>query len=306
LYSSSFLTMTMILVESYPHTREIKNTYQGLANYYQLAVGAGAGESFDFDISSFARSYNMKPVTVMNSIKILEQNGWIAGTESVFMPSRIMVIVRNEELYKFEVANRNQEMLIKLMLRSYPGVFEDYVKINEQELADQLNITKQSVIRYLKFMQGEKIINYEAQKDQPQIIFLKPRADIKNLTLDKKLLNFRKKTHAERVNAILHYATNKATCRSQMLLAYFGEDQAARCGVCDLCLQRNRLALSDIEYNNIVEQVKSELNKHPLVLKDLVRNIKDAKQEKVLKTIHWLKDNHQLQENEQNQLIWHK
>ncbi len=136
-----------------------------------------------------------------------------------------------------------------------------------------------------------KVIDYLPQKDAAQIVFTKARVDAKKLEISKRNYEDRKKNHIEKKDAVLDYVTRKSKCRSQMLLAYFGEYESKRCGVCDVCIERNKMGLSDLEFSNVKEQVKSLLAKNVLTLKEIIPALTETTEDNALKVVQWLIDN---------------
>lgn len=277
--------------QNFPEPEEIKTTYQALANYYQVAIGTGEGVSFDLDIGSLSTTYNLNPLITYNCLHILEIEELITLSESVYLPSRIHILINNADLYAFLVAHADFDHFIKIILRSYAGSFENYVNIYEKELARRAEISYEEVLRLLKQLDVLGVIDYLPQKDAPQIVFTKPRVDAKNLRISKQNYEDRKKRYVKKINAVLDYATRQSKCRSQMLLAYFGETESHRCGVCDVCIERNKLDLSDYEFSTVKEQVKLLLNKAPATLIETVKKIKNTNEDKAIKVIQWLIDN---------------
>jgi len=43
--------------QSYPSMEEIRRTYRALGNYYQLAIGGSAADSFDFDLVELVKKF---------------------------------------------------------------------------------------------------------------------------------------------------------------------------------------------------------------------------------------------------------
>ncbi len=277
--------------QNFPEPEAIKNTYQALANYYQLAIGAGEGVSFDLDIGRLCTTYNLNPLIAYSCLHILEIEELIALSDSVYLPSRIHILVNNSDLYAFLVAHADFDHFVKIILRSYAGSFENYVNIYEKELARRAEISLEEVMKLLKQLDALGIINYLPQKDAPQIVFTKARVDAKNLRISKQNYEDRKKRFVKKIDAVLDYSTRKSKCRSQMLLAYFGEIESHRCGICDVCLERNKLDLSDYEFSDVKEQVKLLLSKQPTTLEGTVQRIKNTNEDKALKVIQWLIDN---------------
>jgi len=292
------------LISNFPSIKEIRNTYQCLANHFQLAIGAGEGTCFDFNIHEFCNKYELNLLTVFNSIKFLDKDGYMTTTEALFMPSKIHFIVGKEDLYNFQVENKAIDPFIKLLLRSYSGTFDEYVKISERDLAKRLNISKEEVIKLLNTLQNKKIIKYLAQNNVPQIVYARPRIDTANLTISKQNYEQRKERAVDKMKAVLNYAKSANKCRSQLLLSYFGEEADYRCGTCDVCLDRNKLELSELEFDEVLNKIKPLLEKEPASLQDLVDTLTDTSEDKAIKVIQWLTDNGKIKPIEDDKLKW--
>src|SRR6185503_14634828 len=141
--------------------------------------------------------------------------------------------VQNEELYAFQVQNSAWDPFIKTILRSYGGSFENYVRLREFDLARRANLSVQQVIEGLKQLQEQGILNYMQQTDLPQVTWIRPRMDHKELIINKRYIDQRKATYRAKMEAVFAYAEHRK-CRSRMLLAYFDEDNAPKCGICDV------------------------------------------------------------------------
>ncbi|MBN4065769.1 RecQ family ATP-dependent DNA helicase [Candidatus Amoebophilus asiaticus] len=280
-----------LLEVSFPSINEIKRTYQALVNYFQLPVSAEDGKYYDFDLTDFSAKFNLRPLIAYNCIKRLEQQNILAATETFHSPSRLTFIIDNNDLYKFQVAHSTFDEFVKLLLRSYEGLFNGYVKINESEIAKRMNIKRKEVIDKLNFLDQSKIINYLPQNDLPKIIFLGPREDVANLIIDKKYLLERRKVYKEKMLAIIDYAERNNKCRSRLLVEYFGEIESKNCGICDVCLKRNKLNIDELEFATISKQVKSTLYNEALNLSVLVNHVKGINEDKTLKAIQWMIDN---------------
>lgn len=270
---------------SFPTIEQIRNTYQAICNYFQLAIGAGEGVSFDFDIHEVCTRYNLNPLTVFNSLKFLEREGYLATSESVYHSSKIHIKVNKEDLYKFEVANRIYEPIIKLLLRSYGGLFDYFVPINEQEIAKRLKTEKSIVEKQLEELKKLDLIDYEASTDLPQITFLQERKDASKLNISPENYSLLKERAKKRIEWVLHYTESRHICRSRILLSYFGEKNAQDCGQCDVCIEKKKSGLSqkqfDEIYNEII-QLLSTINVTPSELKDKLSKFKESEYIKVL------------------------
>jgi ATP-dependent DNA helicase RecQ len=287
---------------SYPTLEEIRQTYQALANYYQLPTGSGEGITYDFNISDFCDNYKLTAITVFNSLKFIEREGYIALTDSIFQPSRIKIDMNREDLYKFQISNPALDVFIKLLLRSYAGLFDSFVKINEYDLSKKSSINKTEIVKRLNYLQQIKVLTYVPQTELPQLTFLLPRVDAKDLTLSKENFSLLKKRAIERMESVLNYAESLHKCRSQLLLSYFGENNSERCNHCDVCLNENKTTLHTDEFESISKQVKQLLAVHPLDLRHLVDSITSVNENKIIHTIQLMIDNEQLKYDDENLL----
>jgi len=303
---SDIINLKHSLSISYPDFDKIKNVYQSLGNYFQLAVGISPDVTFDFDIADFCNNYNLKPLMVYNCLKFLEKEGYIVVTEAVFSPSRIHFNMNREDLYSFQVANANYDNFIKIVLRSYTGVFNDFAKVNETELSNRAGISKNKIIEYFKRLHKLEVLTYIAQTDKAQIMFCNGRIDSKNIDVSKKNYIKRKDIALKRIEAIIDYVTEITKCRSQFLLSYFGETDSKRCGKCDVCIGRNKLNLSELEFDTVLDKIKPVLRENALSVDELIKSVGIGDKDKIIEVIQWLLDNGKIYSDTDNKLRWEK
>ncbi|MEO5642285.1 MAG: ATP-dependent DNA helicase RecQ [Bacteroidia bacterium] len=223
---------------SFPPLEEIRRTYQALANMYEIPVGSGAGMTLIFDQEKLCKTYKLEAIKVFNSLKFLEKEGYIAISEAVFTPAKLKMIANNETLYNFQVQNPSLEEFIKTLLRMYAGLFDEYIRIKEKEIAKRTHRSEADVIYALKELEKKDLLNYIPQNDRPLFTMLLPRVDAKTLYISPEHLFERKKIAKLRVKAMTDFITTDKTCRQSSLLAYFGEENAADCGKCDVCKKK--------------------------------------------------------------------
>jgi ATP-dependent DNA helicase RecQ len=248
--------------DSFPSVEEIRKVYHYLGNYFQLAYGAGEGLSFGFDLADFCKRFNVGVIKTMGALKFLEHDGYLTLSENIFLPSRVLFVVGNEDVYRFQIENVGYDLLIKTILRSYGGSFEQYVKISEADLAGRLRISFNDVVRLLNNLQDQGLLSYIPRTDQPQLQYIRPRLDFNHMDIDVKYIAQRKQIQAEQIAAVLAYASKKI-CRNIQLLTYFDEPEADKCGICDVCLAEKKVddaaGLDDQIDFEIVTLLQSEM-----------------------------------------------
>ena len=68
------LKITENIEKSFPEINFIRNVYQALGNFYQIAIGSGLEMVFEFNISEFSNRFNFKVTKAFSALKILELN----------------------------------------------------------------------------------------------------------------------------------------------------------------------------------------------------------------------------------------
>lgn len=292
------------VAKSFPEPDVIKRIYEAICNFYQLAVGFGKDRIFEFSMATFASNFSFQITEVYNSLKILQREGYLELTDDLENPSKVYFQVARDDLYKFQVANASFDGFIKLLLRSYTGLFTNYVSIDERLLAERAGISAELVYEFLCKLRTQKIIDYIPQKKTPFIIFTKERIDLDRLKITKENYTDRKRDYMQRIDAMIHYASSGHKCRSQLLLQYFGESESVRCGKCDVCMERNELNVSKYEFDTISEQIKKVMVE-PCFYEELLGRI-EGKPDNVVKIVRWLLENEKIVYRVDNRMEWRK
>jgi ATP-dependent DNA helicase RecQ len=272
----------------FPGIEIIRNIYQSIANYLQLPAGGGEGNYFDFDVADFLKKFNLPAHEVMNVLKVLEQEGFMSFNEQVFVPVRVQFICNKETLYQFENEHPDAEPLIKMLLRSYEGVFDMPVAIYEKQLAGWCKTDVAAIQQLLAMLHSHHIINYEPQKDTPQLYLLQPRVKAEDLTINPVNYKKRKEQFEQRVNTFIDYTINTKDCRSVLTGNYFGDDKMKPCGICDNCLQLKKTPLTAADFAQIKQHIELALVNGPLSANDLLLQLKSISKEKTWKVIEFL------------------
>lgn len=287
--SSDQLMLNAKYKDSFPSVDEIKACYHYLGSYFQLAYGAGEQLTLEFDLAEFCRRFNLGVMKTLACLKFLEHDGYIALSENIFLPSRLMFIASNEDVYRFQIENAQYDLLIKTIQRSYGGAFDQFVKINEYELAKRLRISYNQVVDALRKLQDFNIISYLPQTDKPQLQFVVPRADKMHLDIDVAYIKLRQQVSKDQLAAILSYAKTE-TCRSIQLLQYFNEHNAKKCKFCDVCLAERKKEELDLLIDLIDFEVVNLLNSKPLDIDELVKGLSKGNVQQRIERIRELLD----------------
>ncbi|MBM6844637.1 RecQ family ATP-dependent DNA helicase [Phocaeicola plebeius] len=263
------ITLKQRVSDTFPEKSYIRKIYEDINFYYQMAMGDGRGCTFAFNINEFCRNFKHFPVQTDSALKILTRAGYLEYTDEQDNASRIMFTITKEELYRIREQSEDTEKLIRILLRSYTGLFTDYAYISEDNLSTRSGLSKQQIYETLLSLSRQHILHYIPAKKTPYIIYTRERQETERVYLSKEVYEDRKESYVQRINAMIEYAESENRCRSRMLLRYFGEKNEHNCGQCDVCLQQHQSGLKSGEFEAISQQLQALLKENPLSLQEI-------------------------------------
>lgn len=263
------ITLKQRVSDTFPEKSYIRKIYEDINFYYQMAMGDGRGCTFAFNIDEFCRNFKHFPVQTDSALKILTRAGYLEYTDEQDNASRIMFTITKEELYRIREQSEDTEKLLRILLRSYTGLFTDYAYISEDNLSTRSELSKQQIYETLLSLSRQHILHYIPAKKTPYIIYTRERQETERIYLSKEVYEDRKESYVQRINAMIEYAESENRCRSRMLLRYFGEKNEHNCGQCDICLQQHQSGLKSGEFESISQQLQALLKENPLSLQEI-------------------------------------
>jgi ATP-dependent DNA helicase RecQ len=230
---SDFEQLQAQLDKRFVSPERVVYVYRAICNYLKIAIGSGKDESYSFDLKAFCQTFDLAEDEVYYALLLLEQNGNLTLSEGFFQPTRIQFIVNNEVLYNFQIQHEAYYALCTLLVRSYPGIFEQLTLIHEDKLLQRLKTSETRFYEQLEFMQKNGIIELTKKSTLPRLYFNMERLPESYLQLSPKIYHERKQAAYDKLSAMQTYCQVQK-CRAQQLIAYFGQDSEP-CGKCDVC-----------------------------------------------------------------------
>ena len=278
-YNQNDLTqLSALSVKRYPEIAIIKEVYQSLVNYLQIAVGAGQGLSFDFDMEYFVTHFKLSNSLVINVLKILEQEGHILLSDKSLTPSSIQFVCDKEAIENVVQAYPELDDIIKALMRKYSGIFDNTVFIFEKQLASLCKLSVEIIIKALQKLQVLGIIEYQPFNNKSQILFLLNRASASQLYINTNNYLDRRRRFEKRLSYIEHYLTESSICRSVYMSSYFDAPYEEPCGVCDNCLNHKRKQLSINDFNIISKEILQQIPIEGISINAIFKNNKFSKE----------------------------
>jgi ATP-dependent DNA helicase RecQ len=274
---------------NFPGIPKIRQVYAALGNFLQVPLGSGKGQQYDFEFGDFLHQSRLNSMVANSSLTILAREGYIALTDAFHNPSRIMFRTGRDNLYGFQVKNAEFDAFLKLLLRSYSGLFSGYVRIDEAFLARRSGLPPLKVYEFLKSLASQQIIHYIPRKNIPVITYLEERLDDSNLLISPDRYRFRKERYEKRLREMIRYASSESLCRNQFLLGYFGQFHTPRCGRCDVCVEKKEIRPGTLEFRELQEEIIKFLTEGFRELDTIVESL-EAEPGKIISLVEYLID----------------
>ena len=260
--SSDVRIMKRRVTDSYPDIDYIRHVYEDLSYYFQIGIDSGAGAILEFDLFDFASRFSHSPVVADSALKLLALGGYIDYTEEQDVPARVMLIASRDEISAMTSSNATARAVIETIMRTYTGLYKDFAFIDESLVAYRCNIAQRDIYENLIWAARLGLVRYVPAKKTQYIIYNTDRIDACRIRLADEIYKDKKERCIRRVQAMLDYCCSNHTCRSRMLLSYFGEKSSHNCRTCDVCMQRTATPLRLGELSDLVDQVSEYLSGH--------------------------------------------
>lgn len=274
--------------DTFPQKPYIRTIYDKLCYYYELALGEGDGARFILDMADFASRYHLNINQVHSALTILHQAGYLEYNDDADDYAHLMMTMDREDLYDINLDEKTEDFL-QVLLRSYSGIFADYVPIREEVLAERCQMEKEEVYRCFSRLSSLGILHYIPRRQQPCLIFTHERVEGKDLNLGKEVYDIRLERFNERIMAMVAYAGDDQICRSKRLMHYFGQEKTSNCGQCDVCLKKTQWGMRQYEWENIQETLLSALQEGAKDLHSLM-SLLPSEEEKNIEVLRYLCD----------------
>ena len=278
------------IADTFPDREFVLRVYEALGNFFQVAVGAGYNDVYDFSLHEFCIPFKLPFLQTHHALKILELAGYLEYTEEIDVRSRIRFLVYRDEMYSLQL-EKGMDELLHTILRNYTGVFSDDVYIDESLLAARTGKSRKEIYDMLIALSRMRYVRYVPQKKTPFIVFTTAREEKQFVTISRDVYEERKKRFEKRIHSMIDYVEECEVCRSRLLLIYFGEKDPKDCGHCDVCVKKNETGLSNYEFHQIEEQLRTSLQVQPSRrLNELVDSLTNVNSEKAILVLRFLID----------------
>ena len=262
--------LTRMISDAFPPKDYIRQVYELAGNFVNVAVGSGYDRVYEFNFALFVKTYNLQPIPTRSAMKLLTQAGYFEFIEEMTMQSRVMIIAYKDELYGLRI-DAEAERVLNTLLRSYTGLFADFVYINEALIASRADVTEQKVYETMLALSRMKILQYVPRKSTPYLYYTTSRELPKYVNLPQAVYEQQRERLERRIDAMRRFAFGQDDCRVNSMLRYFGEKPESPCGQCDVCRARVLKPIGSEDKAKLKESVLYMLGQGPRTIDYLVK-----------------------------------
>ncbi|RPG28240.1 RecQ family ATP-dependent DNA helicase [Flagellimonas sp.] len=281
-----------------PDVAFVKQVYSKLNNYFQISYGELISEPLAFKFNEFCKRYEFNPNMTFNAIRVLDQNSVLSLAENFKEKTTLQFVASKAEIFNYLDKNRKTAPIIQTILRTYGGITEYETKINLYMLSKKTATNEERLKHILQQLADDNIAEYQNNSSDLEITFLVPREDDHTINLFAKKIKDFNQVKQNNMSAMLGYISNKKVCRSIYLLNYFGEKTAEKCGTCDICTKKERVASPyDLE-----KRIMELLEIRPHTSRQLEKEM-GANEKELLKTLERLLEDELVSINFKNEYI---
>ena len=210
------------IADNYPDEETLHNVYHKTCNYLGVGADSGQGATFFIDMFDLCKKMHLPVLSTYSALHLLSQMGYFSFDEEQEIQPRVRLRVTRRELEEYRL-NEEENSIVEHLMREYTGIFTElqYVHKLDDRHQELVALAQKRIIDYVPRTKANVLrlsVNRQAEIRIPQEFYKQ-----------------RKNHYANKLKAMVEYAENKHYCRSQVMLAYFGENDALVCGTCDIC-----------------------------------------------------------------------
>ena len=254
-------TLQRQLQRTFPPKEKIQELYDHICYFLQIAEGGGYERTREFKVQEFCTNFHHSFSEVHPMLSLLELSGYLRFTDEEETTSRLYITATRSQLYN--TIHGDTEKIFNYLLRKHTGIFQEFVYIDEEDISIASGMPAKEIYERLVALAQCHIVRYIPRKSIPYLTLTRPRVEGKNVFIPPHAYEEMHARFKKRIDSVIDYITDTSNCRTALLLQYFGEKTRERCKNCDNCDAVYPQRTPDSVYDNIYEDIKTQLDNGP-------------------------------------------
>ncbi|MFD0932248.1 ATP-dependent DNA helicase RecQ [Psychroflexus salinarum] len=284
-------------VKTIPTFEAVQIVYKAIMSYFRIAYGEGENKSFDFNFHDFCSRYKLHTILTYNTLNLLDRLSIISLDKSFQKKTKLKFQVSSEQLIRFIDNHTQYALLVRTLLRTYGGVFEQELSINIHLLKKKTGFNDKKIYSQLEALEKQGLLTAEFIKQDLSITLIPPREDKYTLNPLRKYIVQYQENKLQKAKTVLKYIEESTMCLQSFILEYFGEENFSVCGMCSNCLNDKIKAINEPAskyYKKVEGQILKLLAQSDSNSKEIIQK-SDFPKEAVLKTLQILLEKNKIQ-----------
>ena len=249
------------LQRTFPPKERIQELYDHICYFLQIPEGGGYERTREFKVQEFCINFHHSFSEVRPMLSLLEMAGYIRFTDEEETISRLYITATRSQLYN--AVHGETEKLFNYLLRRYTGIFQEFVYIDEDDISIATGMPVKEIYERLVALGQMHIVRYIPRKRIPYLTLTKHRVEGKDVFIPPHVYEDRHARFKKRIDSVIDYITDTSSCRTSLLLQYFGEKAKDKCNNCDNCDASNALPTPESVYDSIYADIRAQLANGP-------------------------------------------
>ncbi|OYU81980.1 MAG: recombinase RecQ [Flavobacterium sp. BFFFF1] len=271
-----------------PDKAFLTKVYVKLCNYLQIAYGEGIGEEYPLNLNHFCVLYQFPTLKAYNALQFLDRQGIVSLSQEFSEKVSVQFVIESKEVLRYMSLNPQDEPVILAILRNYTGIYDAPSAINLSLISKKANTTDNAILGLLKKLHERGLIDYRAKGNDTTIIFNEVREDEKTINRISKYLENQNAQKVRQLEAVIAYVTDKKTCKSRLILNYFGEKKTEDCGICSYCISKTKKSGSAV---SVAAEIHGLLTQQALTSRE-IQNLVKHPSDDIIFALQQLLDHH--------------
>lgn len=249
---SDYIQAESQFLAALPDKEFLNIVFKKLNSYFRIGYGEGINESFSFNLNEFCAQYQLPILKTYNAIQFLDRQGILTLSAEFSQKITAQFLIPSREVIRYLSLNPHHEETITTILRTYPGIYEVPATLNTNFIAKKANTTPEIVVQLLENLHQKDIISYKANNNDSTILFNEVREDERTINRITKFLVSHNELKKQQLHSVIEYVSNKNTCKSKLILNYFGENKKENCGICSYCITLKKKNISALSTTDLI------------------------------------------------------
>ena len=257
-------------LEVLPDKKFLKEVYNRLNSFLQIAYGEGIDETYPFNFNSFCQQYKLPAAKAYNALQFLDRQGILTLSQQFTEKVTIQFIIPSKEVMRYISLNPADEEMILAILRNYAGVFDMETPLNNTLITKKAKVSEETLTNLLERLAQKGVISYRSSGNDSSITFNEVREDEHTINRISKFLEQQNDIKISQFESVVHYVSDKETCKSRLILNYFDEKENTDCGICSYCITKNRKPVSPLDSANAILNLLKDTSYNSKQLEELL------------------------------------